>query len=147
MAKENENVLALFYCTNTPKSGESIRQELEEKFQGAIRFFPLPCSGRLDPLHLLRALEEFADAAYIITCPVGVCRYFEGNLRAKKRVARTQELLDVIGLEKERIGVVSNEASDMKPLTVLASEIKEKTDLLGPSPVHKGSRQILKKAS
>lgn len=147
MAKENENVLALFYCRNTPESGESIRQDLEEKYQGAVRFFPLPCSGRLDPVHLLRALEEFADAAYIITCPVGACRYFEGNRRAKKRVARTQELLGVIGLENERIGMVANEATDMKTLTVLASEIKAKTDPLGRSPVHKGSEQMFKKAS
>jgi len=32
----------------------------------------------------LKALEKFADAAFIITCPEGACRYFEGNHRANR---------------------------------------------------------------
>ena len=99
-------VLALFYCQNTPDSSEKERQALEAKYGASLRLFPIPCSGRLDPLHLLRALEEFADTAYLITCPEGACRYFEGNRRAKKRVERTQQIIGGIGLEKERVGLI-----------------------------------------
>ena len=83
--KKPKQTLALFYCQNTPESGEKDRQALEEEYGGRLKLFPLPCGGRLEPLHLLRALEEFADAVYVITCPEGACRYFEGNLRARKR--------------------------------------------------------------
>ena len=147
MKKKNDTVLTLFYCKNIPDSSESVRQKLEDKYKGNIRLFPLPCSGRLDSLHLLKALEEYADVAYVLTCPENACRYFEGNSRAVKRVKKTQEILEVIGLEKERVGIVINESSDMKTLTVLTEEVKSRTDILGPSPVHDRSRQKMKKAS
>ncbi|MCU0596455.1 MAG: hydrogenase iron-sulfur subunit, partial [Desulfobacterota bacterium] len=78
MPKAGKPTLALFYCQNTPESGEAVRQTLEKKYASSLRLFPIPCSGRLDPLHLMKALEEFADAAYVIACPEGACRYFEG---------------------------------------------------------------------
>lgn len=129
--------LALFYCQNTPESGEPERQSLEESHGKSLRLFPIPCSGRLEPLHLLRALEEFADAAYLITCPEGACQYFEGNRRAKKRVERTQWIIGSIGLEKERLGIMVRSKDDRRSLTRLADEIVEMTTRLGRSPVHR----------
>ena len=130
-------VLALFYCQNTPNSGEKERQALEEKYGKSLRLFPIPCSGRLDPLHLLRALEEFADAAYLIACPEGTCRYFEGNRRAKKRVERTRWIIRNISLEEERVGLIVRSKDDPSPLSKLAEEIGDLTSKLGPSPVHR----------
>ena len=80
MDVEEKKVLALFYCQNTPQSSERERQSLEEKYGKSLRLFPIPCGGRLEPLHLLRALEEFADAAYVITCPNGCASpYSQGH--------------------------------------------------------------------
>ena len=137
MSDSKGPILALFYCQNTPDSSEMERQALEEKYGKSLRLFPIPCSGRLDPLHLLRALEEFADAAYLITCPEGTCRYFEGNRRAKKRVERTQQIIGGIALEKERVGLIVRSKEDRRPLARLAEEVADLTSKLGPSPVHK----------
>jgi F420-non-reducing hydrogenase iron-sulfur subunit len=144
MSGEQKLTLALFYCRNTPGSTEGERQTLEKEYGGALRLFPLPCSGRMEPLHLMKSLEEFADAAYLITCPEGSCRYFEGNSRASKRVGRTGEILTSIGLEKERVGMVANSKEDPRPLAVLASEIMEKVAVLGPSPVSRARSQAKK---
>lgn len=137
MIDSKSPILALFYCQNTPGSTKKERQALEEKYGASLRLFPIPCSGRLDPLHLLRALEEFADNAYLITCPEGACRYFEGNRRAKKRVQRTQQIIAGIGLEKERVGLIVRSKEDQRPLAELAEELLDLTSKLGPSPVHK----------
>ena len=59
MNDKKRPVLALFYCQNVPGSSEKERQDLEKKFGKSIRLFPIPCSGRLDSIHLLKALEEF----------------------------------------------------------------------------------------
>jgi len=135
--KEKQNLtLALFYCQNTPESREKERQTLEEKYGKSLRPFPIPCSGRLEPVHLLRALEEFADAAYVITCPEGACRYFEGNQRAKKRVQMTRSIISSIGLEEERVGIVVGSKENPKPLAKQAEEIVERISQLPPSPVH-----------
>ncbi|MBU1902451.1 MAG: hydrogenase iron-sulfur subunit [Proteobacteria bacterium] len=129
--------LALFYCQNVPESGEKERQALEKKYGGLIHLFPLPCSGRLDSVHLLTALEDLADAAYLITCPDGTCTYFEGNLRAGKRVERTREIIQGIGLEGERVGIVIGSKENPEPLAALALKIMEKVSRLKPSPALK----------
>jgi F420-non-reducing hydrogenase iron-sulfur subunit len=134
-AQGRKRTLALFYCQNTPESSEAVRQALEKKYASRVRLFPIPCSGRLDPLHLLKALEEFADAAYVIACPEGACRYFEGNTRATKRVDTTAQTIAQIGLEKGRVGIVANSKENPKPLAKLAEEILDRTRELRPSPV------------
>jgi F420-non-reducing hydrogenase iron-sulfur subunit len=141
MAQAGRRTLALFYCQNTPESSEAVRQALEKKFASRLRLFPIPCSGRLDPLHLLRALEEFADAAYVIACPEGACRYFEGNLRARKRVGTTAQAIAQIGLEEERVGIVANSKENPKPLARLAEEILDRACQLPPSPVLERPKQ------
>jgi coenzyme F420-reducing hydrogenase delta subunit len=140
MSEKDKAILALFYCQNVPQSGESERQALEERFGGRVRFFPIPCSGRLEPVHLLKALEEFADAAYLITCPAGACRYFEGNERARKRVERTREIIGSIGLERERVGIVFGTTEEPKTLARHAEEIGESIAALPESPVHVRNR-------
>jgi F420-non-reducing hydrogenase iron-sulfur subunit len=137
MTKKKKLTLALFYCQNVPESSEPERQTLEEKYGSSVRFFPIPCSGRLDPIHLLRALEEFADAAYVIGCPEGACRYFEGNVRARKRVERTKDTIAQIGLERERVGMVMNTKDSPKGLSVMADELLDRLSGLAPSPVLK----------
>ena len=137
MIREQQLTLALFYCQNVPASAEENRQALEEEFGRSIRLFPIPCSGRLDPVHLLKALETFADAAFIITCPEGACRYFEGNHRAKKRVERTKKILSDIGLEPERAGIIIGSKEAPKTLAELAKEIFNKISQMGPSPALK----------
>lgn len=137
MVNEQNRQLAIFYCRNIPDSNEDKRRELEIKYGKNVRFFPIPCSGRLEPLHLLKALEEFADAAYIIACPEGACRYFEGNLRALKRLERTQSIIESIGLEKERLDIIINSGKDPKGLDRITGEIIERASSLPFSPVHR----------
>jgi len=134
MINTKRRKLALFYCQNVPESREKDRQALEEDCGDAISLFPMPCSGRVEPVHLLRALEEFADAAYVIACPEGACRNFEGNLRAKKRIERTRSIIETIGLERERVGLMVCSKENPRPLAVLAREIMNKVSSLGPSP-------------
>jgi F420-non-reducing hydrogenase iron-sulfur subunit len=126
--------LALFYCQNVPESRETDRQALEEACGETMALFPMPCSGRVEPVHLLRALEEFADAAYVITCPQGACRNFEGNSRAMKRMERTKSIIESIGLERERVGLIVCSKENPKSLATLAQEIVEDISSLGPSP-------------
>jgi coenzyme F420-reducing hydrogenase delta subunit len=125
MPKNRKPILALFYCQHTPKSSELDRQTLEAKYGKSLRLFPIPCSGRIEPLHLLRALEEFADAAYVICCPAEECRYFNGNLRAKKRVQRLQDNIVSLGFQDYHIGIVMNSNEKRESLAKLTDEIMD----------------------
>jgi F420-non-reducing hydrogenase iron-sulfur subunit len=143
MPKHRKPIVVLFYCQHTPQSGEQDKQALEGAYGKSLRLFSIPCSGRIEPLHLLRALEEFADAAYVIACPKGACRYAEGNVRAIKRVQRARELIESIGLEGERLGFITGSKENPKSLADHASEIMALINTVGPSPVSKMGRTDL----
>lgn len=137
MTNERKCTLAVFFCQNVPESSNQDRQSLEKKYGSSIRLFPIACSGRLEPLHLLKALEEFADAAYVVTCPAGACKYFEGNNRALKRVERAKSLIKDIGLEPERLGIVMGSKGDLKSLADHTEDLMKQVADLAPSPVLK----------
>lgn len=128
-------VIAFFYCQNIPEGGWEERLAIEKKHKGAVRLFPIPCSGRIDGVHLLRALEEFADGAIVATCPPGGCLNFEGNLWARKRAETSRKLIKSIGLEGERILIVEGTAGKSLDLMDLAEGFLQKISLIGPSPV------------
>lgn len=68
-----------------------------------LRIIPLSCSGKIDILYLTKAFETGADGVVVITCKKGECQFLEGNLRAEKRVAAVDALLEEIGLGKGRM--------------------------------------------
>lgn len=126
--------LAVFFCQNIPGSAREDILSLERRYPGTLWLFPLPCSGRVEYQHLLRALEEHADAAYLLTCPEGACAYFEGNRRAGKRVQRLREIVQGIGLDPERVGLLANSREAPRSLTGLVEEVVAATASLSPLP-------------
>ena len=147
MKNKMTRTLAIFYCQNVPGSKDDERQALEEKYGKSVRLFPMPCSGRIDVVHLLRALEEYADAVYAITCPPGACRYHEGNKRIIKRVDTAKKIIESIGLEKDRIKLITPPVDlAMKTLRSFVEEIVEEAANIEASPVHKKKAGTRRKA-
>jgi F420-non-reducing hydrogenase iron-sulfur subunit len=136
MNELQNRTLALFFCQNVPECGLKERKSLEKRHGKGLRLFPLPCSGRLDPVHLLRALEEFADAAFVLACPEGACRHFEGNRRAVKRVERTRAILQSIGLEGDRVDIMVQSKGNPMTLAQWVDVLGPRVAAIGPSPVH-----------
>jgi len=64
-----------------------------------IKIIRLPCTGKIDVIHLLRAIQKGADGVYVVGCLEGTCHYNEGNFRARERVEHVRMLLEEIGLE------------------------------------------------
>ena len=79
---------------------------MEKEFGSGVRFFPMPCSGRMEAQHLLKALEAGAQKVYLVTCPEGSCRYGQGNVRARKRVAHARSLVREIGMPDDCIEMI-----------------------------------------
>jgi len=94
----------LFCCSSSFDPTELVRccsQQGDE-----LRAIPLPCSGKVDILYLIKAFETGADGVAIVACKQGECRYLEGNLRARKRAEAIDTLLEEIGLGKGRMVII-----------------------------------------
>ncbi len=129
--------LAIFFCDRVDPDQDVNRREIEKDFGKQIRFYPLPCSGRIESIQLMRALESGSDIVYLLACPIGTCRYQEGNIRAEKRVEFTKKLVEEIGLEGDRIRLRFMEPPIPKAINKVVFDLIEKEEGMKPSPLRK----------
>ncbi len=100
-----------------------------------VKIIQLPCTGRVDIIHLLNAFEDGADGVYVAGCLEGECHYISGNLKARRKVEYVQRVLEEIGVEKERIQMYNLSSAQGARFAEIASEMVEKIRDLGPTPV------------
>ena len=100
-----------------------------------VKVIQVPCSGRVDILYLLKAIEDGADGVYVAGCLEGECHFLTGNLKAKKRVNHVKRLLEEIGLEPERVEMFNLSSGEGPRFAEIAKEMVERVKKLGPSPL------------
>jgi F420-non-reducing hydrogenase iron-sulfur subunit len=105
-----------------------------------VKVLKVPCSGRVDVIHILKAFESGADGVYVAGCLEGECHYLVGNLRAKKRVGYAKQLLEECGIGGERVAMYNMSSAQGQRFAEIAREMTEKIRQLGPNPMKKGSR-------
>ncbi len=106
-----------------------------------IKIIMMPCTGRVDIIHLLKAFEGGADAVFVAGCLEGECHYLAGNIRAKKRVNKLKKDFVQMGIEPERLEMFNLSSSEGPRFAAIAKEITERAYQLGPSPVKRQDRE------
>jgi F420-non-reducing hydrogenase iron-sulfur subunit len=105
------------------------------QYPSNIKIIVIPCTGKVDLIHLLRAFEKGADGAYVVGCLEGDCHFNSGNIRARKRVEQAQHILDSIGIGGERVQMYNLSSSEAPRFVQVAKEMTEKITALGPNPI------------
>jgi F420-non-reducing hydrogenase iron-sulfur subunit len=100
-----------------------------------VKIIRVPCSGKVDIIHILKAFEKGADGVYVAGCLEGDCHFKSGNVRAFKRVRQAQKLLDSIGVGGERVEMVNLSAGMGEGFAETARLITERIRKLGPTPI------------
>ena len=96
-------------------------------------------TGRLETEYFMKAFENGADGVLVAGCLEGGCHFVEGNLCAKRRVNYTKEMLEEIGMGKERLRMVNVSAAMARPLADIITDMVETVRKLGPSPIKQSS--------
>ena len=104
-----------------------------------IRVIRVPCAGRVDALHILRAFENGADGVLVLGCHEGACRHLSGNIRAKNRVQKANILLQEVGIDGGRVAMFTLAPNQGPRFARIANEMSERIKELGPSPVKSGA--------
>ena len=105
------------------------------KYSSSIKIILVPCTGKVDVIHMLRAFERGADGVYVLGCIEGDCHYNNGNLRARKRVAQVAALLDSVGVGADRVAIYNLSSSEAPRFVEIAVEMTERISSLGPNPI------------
>src|SRR5574341_856152 len=92
-----------FVCRWCTYAGADLAGTSRLKYPPQIRIVKLPCSGRIDPLFLLRGFQMGADGILVSGCHPGDCHYTSGNYIARRRWILFRELLDIVGMDPGRV--------------------------------------------
>ncbi len=104
-------------------------------YPSSIKIIFIPCTGKVDLIHLLRAFEKGADGVYVAGCLEGECHYNRGNIRARQRVKQAQQILETVGIGGERVQMYNLSSSEAPRFVQIAKEMTEKIGALGPNPI------------
>ncbi|OGF57648.1 MAG: heterodisulfide reductase subunit MvhD [Candidatus Fraserbacteria bacterium RBG_16_55_9] len=133
VGQENfEPRLVAFCCHYCAFAAADLAGVLRLKYPSNVRIIRLPCTGKLDALYLLKAFEVGVDGVMVAGCLEGSCHFISGNLRAKKRVQATQELLKRIGIEQERLEFFNLSSAQGNRFAQIAHEMTLRVRALGP---------------
>ncbi len=129
--------LVAFCCQYCAYAAADLAGALRLQYPPDVRIVLLPCSGRLDLLTALLALEEGADGVMVVGCMPGDCHFLEGNLNARRRVEALQKLLQAIGLEADRVRMFNLSSAMAAEFAEAVRTMREQIAKLGPNPLRK----------
>lgn len=124
--------ITLFHCINA--FGNADELSLTDMDNCEMQTVKMACSSMVKDIFLLKAFEAGADGVVVLVCPEGQCRYVEGNIRAKKRVAWVRNLLDEIGLDGRRLALGNMAAGDKAAAAQIINDVLKNLAELGPNP-------------
>ncbi len=101
--KQKAPTILAFCCQNSgleaAKMAEAFKMDLPE----GLKIITVPCAGKIDIDYLLNAFVNEADGVAIMACLNGNCKSEKGSLYAGWRAGQVQDMLEEVGLEKERL--------------------------------------------
>lgn len=142
MMEEFEPVIVAFCCHYCAYTAADMAGSLRLCYPANVKIVRVPCSGKVDTIHILKAFEAGADGVYVAGCLEGDCHFKNGNVRAAKRVAHARKLLADIGIEPERLEMVNISAGMGERFAEIARQMTEKIRNLGPSPIRNMTRPL-----
>jgi len=134
--------IVAFLCHYCAFAAADMAGSMRLQYPPNVRNVRLPCTGKLDVLHILRAFEEGADGVMVAGCEEGSCHYLKGNLIAKSRVNYAKTLLAKIGIEPERLHMYNLSSSMGPKFAAIVREMVERVRGLGPSPITAARRGV-----
>ncbi|QJB57433.1 hydrogenase iron-sulfur subunit [Pseudodesulfovibrio sp. zrk46] len=100
-----------------------------------LRIIRVPCSGRIDPLFVLKSLVNGADGVLVSGCHPRDCHYSEGNFYARRRLEVLKRFLPILGIDERRFEYTWVSASEGQKWKTVVSSFTERIHELGPAPV------------
>ena len=99
-----------------------------------LRILRLPCTGRMDPLFVLRSFMAGADGVLVSGCHPNDCHYTSGNFYARRRMEVLKHFLPILGIEPDRFEYTWVSASEGAKWQQVVTGFTTRIHELGPAP-------------
>jgi coenzyme F420-reducing hydrogenase delta subunit len=135
--KERPTIVA-FLCNWCSYAGADLAGVSRFQYPTNVRIIRVPCSGRINPLFIIKAIQDGADGALVSGCHPGDCHYISGNLAARRKFALLKNFLNYIGIESGRVHFSWISASEGNRFAQLINKVVK--DVMGLKEPHKFKR-------
>lgn len=132
MSEQFEPNVVAFVCNWCTYAGADLAGTSRIQYPSNLSVIRVMCTGRINPLFVLNALQQGADGVLVSGCHPGDCHYMEGNFYARRRFTLMKELLEYVGVDPKRfhmswvsasegakwkdvVGTAVNEAKEVGP--------------------------------
>ncbi len=131
--KEWEPTIIAFLCNWCSYAGADLAGTGRLQYPPNIRIIRVPCSGRLNPLFIIKALVDGADGVMVSGCHPGDCHYLSGNMYARRRFTVLKKLIAIAGINPDRVHFTWVSASEGNRFAEVVEEVTNRVKKLGPN--------------
>jgi F420-non-reducing hydrogenase iron-sulfur subunit len=133
MEKEKfEPKITAFVCNWCTYTGADLAGTSRLKQQTNARLIRVPCTGRIDPVFIIKAFEKGTDGVLVSGCHPGDCHYNTGNFHARRRWIFFKQLLDFVGIDSSRLYFSWVSASEGKKWVDVVNNVIDSVRAKGP---------------
>ncbi|MEW6243425.1 MAG: hydrogenase iron-sulfur subunit [Bacillota bacterium] len=125
--------IVAFLCHWCSYAGADLAGISRFQYPPNVRVIRVPCSGSINPIFILKALQRGADGVLVSGCHPGDCHYLAGNLLARRRFLLLKNLLEYMGIEPGRVQFSWVSAAEGQKFAQVIKEVTETVKELGPS--------------
>ena len=135
-----EPKIVAFCCNWCSYAGADLAGTSRIQYSPNIRVIRVMCSGRVNPLFVLKALSIGADGVLVLGCHPGDCHYIEGNYKTLRRILLLKKILKQLGIEDERVQLEWVSASEGARFAEVVNSFTQAIRKLGPSPFRRSEQ-------
>jgi coenzyme F420-reducing hydrogenase delta subunit len=121
-----------FLCNWCSYAGADLAGTSRIQYPPNLKAIRVMCSGRVNPIFVINALQQGADGVLIGGCHPGDCHYERGNYLARRRMAVLKNLLEYIGIDPRRVRMTWVSAAEGHKFAEVVKEVTEDIQKLGP---------------
>jgi coenzyme F420-reducing hydrogenase delta subunit len=135
MMKQVDPTIVAYCCHYCAYTAADMAGSMRLSYPSGIKIVRIPCTGKVDPIYVMRALQDGADGVLVAGCLEGDCHFKNGNIKAMKRIAYLKKMLDEIGIDPARVDMVLMSAGMGTQFARIVTEFADKIRKLGPCSV------------
>jgi F420-non-reducing hydrogenase iron-sulfur subunit len=121
-----------FLCNWCSYAGADLAGTSRIQYPPNLKVIRVMCSGRVNPIFVINALQQGADGVLIGGCHPGDCHYERGNYLARRRIAVLKNLLEYTGIDHRRVRMTWVSAAEGNKFAEVVKEVTEDIRKLGP---------------
>lgn len=128
-----EPKILAFLCNWCSYAGADLAGVSRIQYPPNIRVIRVPCSGRINPYFVLKALQSGYDGVLVSGCHPGDCHYISGNYVARRKFAILKTAIEFMGIEPGRVQFSWVSAGEGEKFSEVVKKVTEDVKKLGPA--------------